>query len=251
MKPLFAYFTDVHGNIDALRAVIDDAASNGAERFICGGDMIGIGPFTNEVLKLLFELPSLQMVTGNHDEAVLALKYGLPHPKSHSSAKEHHQWIADQLDHHLAEKLRKLPRELTFNEGRFRFLITHYPFKKGKKESPISEDPFLPILSEPDLETIQQLFINEAQNDFIGFGHHHILHDFKSERTHFVNPGSLGCHSVAEARYALVYCSEWKIRVEFKSVPYARTRLFKAYKELNVPAAAFLMEVFHHTNYSD
>ncbi|MCM3733986.1 hypothetical protein M3196_20265 [Fictibacillus nanhaiensis] len=53
MKPLFAYFTDVHGNIDALRAVIDDAASNGAERFICGGDKIGIGPFTNEVLKLL------------------------------------------------------------------------------------------------------------------------------------------------------------------------------------------------------
>ncbi|MCM3733985.1 metallophosphoesterase family protein [Fictibacillus nanhaiensis] len=101
------------------------------------------------------------------------------------------------------------------------------------------------------LSRMKYLSFYEAQNDFIGFGHHHILHDFKSERTHFVNPGSLGCHSVAEARYALVYCSEWKIRVEFKSVPYARTRLFKAYKELNVPAAAFLMEVFHHTNYSD
>ncbi len=97
MKPLFAYFTDIHGNIDALQAVIDDATGMGISRFISGGDMIGIGPFTNEVLQRLFNLPSIKMVTGNHDEAVLALKYGLSHPKSHSHARQHHHWIADQL----------------------------------------------------------------------------------------------------------------------------------------------------------
>jgi predicted phosphodiesterase len=208
--------------------------------------MIGIGPFTNEVLERLFSLPSLQMVTGNHDEAVLALKYGHPYPESHSHAKEHHQWIADHLDNHLAKNLSRFPRELTFTEDHFRFLITHYPFKQGKKESPISEDPFKPIVSEPDLETIKQLFADSPQYDFIGFGHHHIPHNFKSENTHFINPGALGCHSFAEARYALVYANEKKIHVEFKSVPYDQTWLFKAYKESDMPESAFLMKAFHN-----
>ena len=233
MKLLFAYFTDVHGNIDALDAVIEDTHSCGADRFVCGGDMIGIGPFTNEVLERLFNTTSLQMITGNHDEAVLALKYGRPYPESHSHAKKHHQWIADQLDNQLAKKLITLPRELTFIEDHLRFLITHYPFKQGKKESPISEDPFMPIISEPNLNAIEELFNEESTFDFIGFGHHHILHNFKSERTHFVNPGALGCHALAEARYALVYANEKEIHVEFKS-------------QLDVPESAFLMRAFHN-----
>lgn len=36
LKPLFAYFTDVHGNIDALKAVISDARSHGIDSFFCG-----------------------------------------------------------------------------------------------------------------------------------------------------------------------------------------------------------------------
>jgi predicted phosphodiesterase len=246
LKLLFAYFTDVHGNIDALDAVIEDTHSCGADRFICGGDLIGIGPFNNEVLERLFSITSLQMVTGNHDEAVLALKYGRPYPASHSHAKEHHQWIADQLNDQLAEKLIMLPRELTFIEDNSRFLITHYPFKQGKKESPISEDPFMPIVSAPDLNAIEQLFNEESKFDFIGFGHHHIQHNFKNEKTHFVNPGALGCHSIAEARYALVYTNKKKIHVEYKNGPYDRTRLFKAYKELDMPESAFLMKAFHN-----
>ncbi|MBN3552803.1 metallophosphoesterase family protein [Fictibacillus nanhaiensis] len=246
MKALFAYFTDVHGNSDALQAVIDDATGRGISRFISGGDMIGIGPFTNEVLERLFNLPSIMMVTGNHDEAVLALKYGLSHPKSHSHAKQHHQWIADQLKDAYAHTLSTLPRELTFEEDGFRFLITHYPFKEGKKESSISEDPFMPIISEPDSIAMKELFKESLVNDFIGFGHHHIVHDYKINQTHLVNPGALGCNKVAEARYAIVYkTDEQELSIDYKSVPYDQTRLFKAYNELEVPDGPFLMKAFH------
>ncbi|MFG6497623.1 metallophosphoesterase family protein [Fictibacillus sp. UD] len=245
MKLLFAYFTDIHGNIDALQAVVDDAIKMGARRFICGGDMIGIGPFTNEVLELLFNLPSVDMVIGNHDEAVLSLKFGLPYPESHFHAKKHHQWIANHLEDRYANKLHKLPRELKFVQENIRFLITHYPFKRGKKESPISEDPFMPIISQPDTKSMHALFGHSLPYDFIGFGHHHIVHDFKIDQTHFVNPGALGCNAQAEARYALVYEEDQKILVEYNSVPYDRTNLFKAYRELQVPDGAFLMKAFH------
>lgn len=245
MKPLFAYFTDVHGNIDALQAVMDDARQCGTDRFICGGDMIGIGPFTNEVLETLFNMPAIQMVTGNHDEAVLALKLGRTHPESHNHAKKHHQWIADQLKDTYADKLSKLPRQLEFEEENFRFLITHYPFKKGKKESPISEDPFMPIISKPDTASMKELFGHALPYHFVAFGHHHIVHDFKISHTHFVNPGALGCNRKAEARYALAYATNQELQVEFKSVPYDRTNLFKAYREQQVPDGPFLMKAFH------
>ncbi|MFC0236071.1 metallophosphoesterase family protein [Fictibacillus phosphorivorans] len=246
LKPLFAYFTDIHGNSDALQAVIDDATRMGISRFISGGDMIGIGPFTNEVLERLCNLPSIKMVTGNHDESILALKYGLPHPKSHSHAKQHHQWIAAQLKDTYAHTLNALPRELAFEEEGFHFLITHYPYKQGKKESSISEDPFMPIVSKPDSLAMKELFKGLFTYDFIGFGHHHILHDFKVNQTHLVNPGALGCNKVAEARYAIIYIADEKeLKIEFKSVAYDQTNLFKTYRELEVPDGAFLMRAFH------
>jgi predicted phosphodiesterase len=246
LKPLFAYFTDIHGNLDALQAVIDDATRMGISRFISGGDMIGIGPFTNEVLERLCNLPSIKMVTGNHDESILALKYGLPHPKSHWHAKQHHQWIADQLTDTYAHILSTLPRELIFEEEGFRFLITHYPYKQGKKESSISEDPFMPIVSKPDSLAMKELFKGLFTYDFIGFGHHHILHDFKVNQTLLVNPGALGCNKVAEARYAIIYIADEKeLKIEFKSVAYDQTNLFKTYRELEVPDGPFLMRAFH------
>ncbi|MBY6038294.1 metallophosphatase family protein [Fictibacillus nanhaiensis] len=245
MKPLFAFFTDVHGNVDALRAVIEDARSAGTEHFICGGDMIGIGPFPNEVLEVMFSLPSIKMVTGNHDEAVLALKFKQPYPESHDHAKKHHQWCSDRIHFDLAIQLLKLPRELDFTVENRKFLITHYPFKHGKKESPISEDPFLPIVREPSLETMQLFFNDRSAYDFIGFGHHHIRHDFINDSTFFVNPGALGCNTVAEARYALVYGDEQGIKVVFRDIRYDRSRLIKAYKEQDVPDASFLLKAFH------
>jgi hypothetical protein len=53
------------------------------ERIYCLGDMIGIGPDTNEVLGLLFSRMDSSMITGNHDEAILALLKREEYPLSH------------------------------------------------------------------------------------------------------------------------------------------------------------------------
>ena len=91
--------TDIHGNASALKAVLAELdKSSEIEHIYCLGDMIGIGPDTNEVLSILFARTDLSMITGNHDEAVLALLKGEEHPLSHIHAKEHHQWIAEKMD---------------------------------------------------------------------------------------------------------------------------------------------------------
>lgn len=89
------------------------------------------------------------------------------------------------------------------------------------------------------------LFGHSLPYDFIGFGHHHIVHDFKIDQTHFVNPGALGCNAQAEARYALVYAAGDTLYIEYKSVPYNRTNLLIAYRSLQVPDGPFLIKAFH------
>lgn len=47
--------TDIHGNAPALKAVLNKLDKRrDIEHIYCLGDMVGIGPDTNEVLKILF-----------------------------------------------------------------------------------------------------------------------------------------------------------------------------------------------------
>lgn len=62
-----AVISDIHGNIYALDAVLKEIKEKGIECIYCLGDMIGIGPFSNEVLEALFEIDTVQMITGNHE----------------------------------------------------------------------------------------------------------------------------------------------------------------------------------------
>ncbi len=58
---------DVHGNLRALEAVLNDAASHGGfDRILMLGDLVGYGPEPDECVELLREHP-LIAVAGNHD----------------------------------------------------------------------------------------------------------------------------------------------------------------------------------------
>ncbi|MGB2871143.1 metallophosphoesterase family protein, partial [Psychrobacillus psychrotolerans] len=72
-----AILTDIHGNELALRAVLNEIdTKTDVQEIWCLGDMIAMGPDTNEVLNILFDRSDVRMITGNHDEAILALISG-------------------------------------------------------------------------------------------------------------------------------------------------------------------------------
>ncbi|EIM07015.1 metallophosphoesterase [Planococcus antarcticus DSM 14505] len=67
MSTTIAVIADVHGNIAALHAVLDEIDDNpDIEHIYCIGDMVGIGYETNEVLDLLFSRTDTSFVIGNH-----------------------------------------------------------------------------------------------------------------------------------------------------------------------------------------
>jgi diadenosine tetraphosphatase ApaH/serine/threonine PP2A family protein phosphatase len=69
-----AVISDIHGNLDALKAVLADIDRLGIDRIFCLGDNIGYGPEPGEVIQWLRsrEIPS---VIGNHELAATRQKY--------------------------------------------------------------------------------------------------------------------------------------------------------------------------------
>ncbi|MGB0370995.1 MAG: metallophosphoesterase family protein [Opitutales bacterium] len=61
-----AIFSDVHANIHALQAVLEDAFLMDVERFICLGDIVGYGAYPAECLDTIRNL-DCPVVQGNHD----------------------------------------------------------------------------------------------------------------------------------------------------------------------------------------
>ncbi len=64
-----AVIADIHGNADALRAVLADVQAQGAEALYVNGDVVNRGPDSVEVLELLLGLPQRPaFILGNHDD---------------------------------------------------------------------------------------------------------------------------------------------------------------------------------------
>ena len=67
MKALI--ISDIHANLTALEAVIENAGDFDATW--CLGDVVGYGPDPNECVALIRSLPNLTCLLGNHDAAAI------------------------------------------------------------------------------------------------------------------------------------------------------------------------------------
>lgn len=63
----FAIFGDIHGNLEALQAVLRDAQEQGCANFVCLGDIVGYGANPVECLQTV-QAMDCPVVRGNHDE---------------------------------------------------------------------------------------------------------------------------------------------------------------------------------------
>jgi len=98
-----AIVSDVHSNIEALEAVLDDIHENECEEIICLGDLLGYGPSPRQVLKIAMDLFEFTLM-GNHEEGILYQPVGF-NCKAEASA----WWTKDQLKspHYPAHENRK------------------------------------------------------------------------------------------------------------------------------------------------
>ncbi|MBL7222296.1 MAG: metallophosphoesterase, partial [Candidatus Brocadiae bacterium] len=65
---MIAIISDVHSNLAALEAVLEDIRARHVERVICLGDTVGYGPQPVECLERIRQFDAVLL--GNHDEAI-------------------------------------------------------------------------------------------------------------------------------------------------------------------------------------
>ncbi len=97
---------DIHGNLEALEAVLADAKEQRVDRFICTGDVVGYNANPHECVEIIRNLDCLSVVQGNHDYYVAneELMIGF-NPSAILSIK----WTREQLTADERQWLRDLP----------------------------------------------------------------------------------------------------------------------------------------------
>jgi predicted phosphodiesterase len=63
----YAVFSDVHANLEALQAILEDAKTYQATQYICLGDIVGYNANPHECVEIVQQL-DCPTVKGNHDE---------------------------------------------------------------------------------------------------------------------------------------------------------------------------------------
>lgn len=109
---LTAFLADIHGNIDALEAVLDEVERLGVDRIVCLGDIVGYGAEPAACIARIAALmdAGAACVRGNHDAAVSEGTRGMS-----ETAAEALRWTQDRLGPGERAFLSGLP--LTHLEG--------------------------------------------------------------------------------------------------------------------------------------
>jgi predicted phosphodiesterase len=113
----YAILSDIHGNLEALTAVLADVDARGADQLICLGDIVGYGPSPNECCDLLRGRSCLA-IAGNHDEAAVAEGAA---DGFNALAAQAILWTRTVLTAENRAYLDRLPRELSFES----FAVVH------------------------------------------------------------------------------------------------------------------------------
>lgn len=184
-----AIISDIHGNITALNAVLDDIASRGISRIICLGDYVSKGCNPDLVVDKIREKCEIALL-GNCD-AVIA------YPDNVSK----NFWSSKKLGLERANFLYNLPISTEFYmSGRLIRLFHASPISLSHIYNPVfsNEDT---VYSATEIYSPWEMFkntefIGKTQDDpipdVVGYGHIHTPNIFRFSNKMLFNPGSVG-----------------------------------------------------------
>jgi len=113
----YAIISDIHGNLEALKSVLQEIEKQKVDSVLCLGDIVGYGPNPNECVELVKEKTEVALA-GNHDYAPLGkIDIAYFNPWARSAI----EWTADQLTQLSIDYLLSLPLKMEVNG----FTIVH------------------------------------------------------------------------------------------------------------------------------
>ena len=193
----FAVISDIHSNLPALRAVVEDIERQKADGIICLGDIVGYGPEPEACTRIIRETAKL-CVMGNHDYIMLYYPAGITRV-----AKEAAIWTKKKMTPRFYNFflktanwrfLKSLPRETECGE----WLFVH-----GSPRDPLSE--YVHMENQDFRENtglLKDLFSGFSRICMVG--HTHIPGALDSDFTFFRPDESSPVFQPAERKKALI-----------------------------------------------
>jgi predicted phosphodiesterase len=119
-----AVFGDIHGNLEALDAILQHIKKNRKIKHIYFlGDAITFGPDSSACLKML-KKNRVRCVMGNHEQRMVKYDESI-HAKTYLS-NEHIEYVFNSLDKDDLDFIRTMKLEEIINYKGFRIAFTHY-----------------------------------------------------------------------------------------------------------------------------
>lgn len=218
----YALISDVHANLPALQAVLDDIDRRQVATTYHLGDLVGYAPWPNETVALLRE-HGIPGIAGNYDSTVgtdykhCGCKYEDPRQEELSHVS--YEWTRKHVSPTTKEFLAGLPFRIDLKP-----LGGHIARPTGIL---VHGTPTLNTLywteDRPDSFCLQMATIAGAKaGDVLAFGHTHKPWYRQIEGIHFINTGSVGRPKDGDWRagYVLLDVDEAGVKVEFVRVEY-------------------------------
>ena len=173
---------DIHGNLPALEAVLEEIRHSGADHIVIGGDVLP-GPFPRECLDLLYslEVPT-EFIIGNGDrETVSAMRDGVSTAVP-AYFHEAMRWNASQLTEDDATRIAQWPLTRRLHVGGIGDVMFCHATPRSDNEI------FIRTTADATLLPIFEPFGVHA----VVCGHTHMQHQRTVGTTRIINAGSIG-----------------------------------------------------------
>jgi len=192
---------DIHGNLPALEAVLDEVRDAGVDQVVIGGDVLP-GPMPRESLARLLDLElPVRFIRGNGDRVVLAQLAGRGIAEVPASFREVIRWTAAQLGPEQVRSLGSWPATCRLRiRGLGDVLFCHATPRNDTEcfTRLTLEDRLAPVFAGVDASMVV-------------CGHTHMQFDRTVGRLRVVNAGSVGMPFAAPpGAYWLLLGASWQ-----------------------------------------
>jgi predicted phosphodiesterase len=211
-----AVLADIHGNLQALEAVLEHAQKQNVDQIIIAGDLINVLPDSRACWDLVQSL-KLPMVRGNHERYIFHYNTPFAHPNWYSEAFKGLPLFVAEFSEDQRKEMEALPLRLHFDD----MLIVHASYR-GDYDTVNLETP---------LSELEEMFADSNER-FILRGHNHRNYSVKFADRHIETIGSVGLplDGRPEAKYVIAEKTAQGWSIEKQQVSYDHAGAVKRFE---------------------
>jgi predicted phosphodiesterase len=234
---------DIHGNLPALKAVLDQVRQAQVDQIVVGGDVVP-GPMPRETLALLRELEiPVQYILGNGEVALLDEMAGRA-PKVPEQVRSIIQWCAKELGPEGQRWFAGWPETLRMNIDRLGGVLFCHATPRNENEI---------FLRTTAVERLSPVFA-AVDAALVVCGHTHMQFDRKVGAVRVINAGSVGMPFGEPGADWLLLGHEIQLRhtnydfaeaaEQIRATNYPQAEDFAANNVLRPPSEAKMLDLF-------